>query len=70
MSTASTELIYLLEKEKVDAEVKTKLEEAGITTVRQFAALVQNADEMRALAKASFGMADGDLLGKARRWHG
>ena len=63
---ASAELTYILEKEKVDGEVKTKLEEAGITTVRQFAALVQNADEMRALAKASFSMDDTDLTGKAK----
>ena len=55
---AKPDLIFLFAKEEVHADIQTKLIEAGVTSVKQFASLVKDADEMRELASDSFGLGD------------
>ena len=49
-------------KEEVHEEIQEKLIEAGVTSVKQFAPLVKDADEMRELAADNFGLGDLKIL--------
>ena len=55
---ANTDLKFLLTKEEVSEAVQTTLYEAGVTTVKQFAALVKDEEELRALGATTFGLGD------------
>ena len=55
---AKPDLKFLFMKEEVHQEIQDKLIEAGVTSVKQFAALVKDADELRELAADSFGLGD------------
>jgi hypothetical protein len=55
-SALSTELAFLLEREKVSEDFKGKLVEFGVTTIPKFAALVDTQVEVRELLKEEFGL--------------
>ena len=55
---AKPDLKFLFMKEEVHEEIQIKLIEAGVTSVKQFASLVKDADEMRELAAEERALAD------------
>ena len=55
-ATLSTEFQFLLDRQKVDAEVGKKLLEFGVDSIAKFGALVDTADELRDLLKSDFGL--------------
>ena len=59
---AKPDLKFLFTKEEVHPEIQDKLIEAGVTSVKQFASLVKDADEMRELAAGSFCLGDTKIL--------
>ena len=46
----------MMDREKVDALAQAKLYSTGVTTVRQFAVLFVNVDDLRAVFKSDFGL--------------
>ena len=62
MAAAAPEFAFLMQKENVPAEAVDALVGAGVTTVRQFAVLAKDADEIRQLAADSLGLGDGKSL--------
>ena len=65
-ATATAELKFLFEKDRVDPAISNKLEEAGITTIRQFAVLTANAEELREMLGTDFGLDPKTLEGKVK----
>ena len=66
-ANASAELKFLLNKEEVPEPIQVVMFAAGVRTVKQLASLVKDADDMRELAKDSFGLADNkDLATKVQ----
>ena len=63
-SAASSDLKFLFDREGVAAEVQTSIYDAGISTVRQFAALVPDVAALRKCLVEDFGMVDANLAGK------
>ena len=63
---ASADLAFFFSKESVDKELSDKLITAGVTTTKQFAVLVDNNEELRALCNTSFGVDTADLAGKVK----
>ena len=63
-SAASSDLKFLFDREGVAAEVQTGIFDAGISTVRQFAALVPDVAALRKCLVEDFGMSDSNLAGK------
>ena len=55
---AKPDLKFLFSKEEVHEDIQKNLNDAGVTSVKQFASLVKDADEMRELAAAQFGLGD------------
>ena len=63
----TTELKFLLQRERVPDDIQRIMGEAGVHIVKQFAVLVKDADEMRELAKGSFQLGEcKDLAGKVK----
>ena len=62
----SADLIFLYEKEGVHKDITDKLTAAEVFTTKQFAVLVDTAEELRTLAKESFGVDSKDLAGKVK----
>ena len=62
VKAANSELTFLLTREKVDPKIISSITDAGIDTVKQFAALAPNAEEFRKLALASFSLGEGKTL--------
>ena len=65
-SKPSADLIFLYEKEGVHKDITDKLTGAEVFTTKQFAVLVDSAEELRTLAKESFGVDSKDLAGKVK----
>ena len=65
MDAAMPDLKFLLDREGVTAEVQAKIFHAGIINIRQFAALVQDTEELRKCLKDDFGLDATNLAGKA-----
>ena len=53
---ASSDLKFLFDKEGVDRMVQAKLYDAGVFTVKQFAVLCKDMDELREMSKDSLGI--------------
>ena len=66
VSKTSADLMFLYEKEGVHKDITDKLTAAEVYTMKQFAVLVDTAEELRALAKDSFGVDSKDLAGKVK----
>ena len=56
VAAAGSDLRFLLDKEKIDMEFQTSLFHNGVLTVRQFAALCADVNDLRALLKSDFVM--------------
>ena len=54
-NAASAELIFLLTREKVDEAIQKILVDAGVTSIRKFASLVNDEAEMREMSKTDLG---------------
>ena len=59
---AKPDLKFLFMKEEVHEDIQKQLIDSGVTSVKQFAALVKDADEMRELAADQFGLGDMKIL--------
>ena len=54
--TVAADLLFLLDREGVDAELQKKVYEAGILSVRQFAVTFKDTEDLRYSAKEYFGV--------------
>ena len=59
---AKPDLKFLFSKEEVADDIQKNLIDAGVTSIKQFASLVKDADEMRELAADQFGLGDLKIL--------
>ena len=66
VNCVTSELTFLMSREKVDDEVTQKLVDAGIETVKQLAALVSTQEDLTASAKNSLGSGNEDLAQMAK----
>ena len=64
MAAASPDLKYLFGREQVSLEVQPKFFHYGITTMRQFGATAETAEDMRTCLKGDFGLGPGDGMAK------
>ena len=64
MASVSSDLQFLFDREGVAADTQKGIFDAGITTIRQFAALVPDVAALRKCLIEDFGMTDGNLAGK------
>ena len=55
MDAASSDIKFLLDKEDVDRLTQARLYEAGVLSVKQFAVLCNDVEEMRETASKSWG---------------
>jgi hypothetical protein len=65
LASADSDLRFLMDREKVDETVQAKLYISGVSTVRQFAVMFANVDDLRDVLKADFSL--GPAAGLADR---
>jgi hypothetical protein len=63
-SGASAELKFLMNRESVDSAVQDLVVNAGVKTVKHFASLAKDTEDMRDLAKQHFGLGETSLATK------
>ena len=56
LESAGSDLRFLMDREKVDETVQAKLYISGVSTVRQFAVMFANVDDLRDVLMADFGL--------------
>lgn len=66
MESAMPDLKFLFDREGAEAETQKAIYEAGITNVRQFAALVPDVAVLRKCLEEDFGMSSTSLAGKVK----